>query len=103
MYLIIGLFWSIFKWRKYAKSQILYLREKLHYSKATIADMLALSENKERITTWIVYWPFNALQWIIKDMVMDLIHGIINKMSWAYESITKSLLKDIKDEPTEQH
>lgn len=91
-YFAAGTLWSMLKW-------IFWLREiKRALEKAGSSKLMAeyyeLSYNKERVTHWIIYWPFSALWTLINDPVRKLANAIADQFAGTYNSISKKILGD---------
>ncbi len=52
------------------------------------ADTLHWYNNKERITTWIIFWPWSALSYIFHDLFRDFINKVMDYMGGMYQAVT---------------
>lgn len=51
--------------------------------------------NKMRILTWIAYWPWSAIWYVFRDLVMDIANWIWKHLLTVYKSIAESAFKDV--------
>lgn len=84
-YIIIGLFWSFFKYFKMAK------KYKLNgYS----ADNFKSHVTPYDISCWVMYWPFSITSYIIGDIFVDFINFITKQFKGVYNRILLYVFKD---------
>lgn len=92
IWLIIGLGWSFFKWFKFARKQ--YIGYQKHKNGTDKSNWIPkVSDNKERITTWIVFWPFSVIRYAIGNLLRDFFNGIIKIFTGWYDRIAISQFK----------
>lgn len=90
IYLLIGIFWSIIKY-KIETDKII---EEYHGVR-TAKELLATIKSRLsviKISFWIIFFPVS----VVKFATEDLIHYIVLKLSSVYELIAKYLLRNIK-------
>jgi len=108
IYLIIGVFWSIFKWNRLTKKIIdeskdqyeryesireeqtleEYLKEKVEYEKSF-----------NRFSYWISSWPISAFVYFFGEMFSDFFKKIVKYLSKFYTKIgERNIAKAIKKE-----
>lgn len=97
VYIIIGLAWSIFKWRNFVKKKKEeYIIRCDRYNRSYDADSLrsdiAAAKNHDVIGFWIIAWPFSVIAYLIGDFVADLIKKLVNNMGRVYDNITDSIV-----------
>jgi hypothetical protein len=105
LYLSIGAFWSVLKWQlrlstPEAKAK---LREaKNHYittmkpgddpdgwlNSYALPGYLKPQSNKDRITSWIVLWPFSLLLYFTGEFVTQVIGRIYEQLTGIYNRMT---------------
>lgn len=117
-YLLLGLGWSFFKWWQFAKKMHRRYTDLLNQAKATKdndlknypdkgdeikrkfksrSDELYLlykpvaKQNKEQISSWIIFWPFSVLRYIIGRALVDALNWIVDQFGGVYNRITNSL------------
>lgn len=81
LYVAVGIGWSIAKWW-------LYIKEK----RVKRGDMWASSDfnpayNKDRIMTWLMYWPFSLVWTILDQPIVRFYKWVYRKVSGVYEYI----------------
>lgn len=102
-YLAIGIVWSIFrldrlakKWRRaWDESSEAYDRRRLFNERPSVKN------NKEKIVTWMAFWPLSALWWALADLVVDLMNTIYEMMSATFTKVIERHMVDVQD-PTPQ-
>jgi hypothetical protein len=55
------------------------------------------SENKERITTWIIYWPLSMLWSLIRDFIHRMIQRLVKSLQKWYDGITKRAFRGVTE------
>lgn len=102
IYVAIGIFWSFFKWGQFAKRSFKKYQEDLAYhmkhspsSTPPIQEDYRpyASKNKAQLTSWILWWPFSILRYILGNLVRDFFNLLITKLGGAYDRITLSFFK----------
>ena len=94
---VIGIIWSLFRWTRYVRYRYKkFLKDKEDYP-STVKDSNSykpkVSTNKQRLSTWIVYWPFSAVNYVSGLMLYDLTTYIVSKMTVVYNKITDNQFK----------
>ena len=80
------------KWTKIIRGSSSYEPSNMTYSDQESAKRFALgllkaSDNKRRITRWIIWWPWSALWTIINDPIRRIANEIYILLSKTYEGI----------------
>jgi len=57
-----------------------------------------LAENKMRIYTWIMYWPFSFVYYVTHNMVREIIDYCFGRLRKMYLELIRAALKNIQDE-----
>ena len=99
VYLVLGLAWSVWKWRAEAKKIKDYYRDynKNHggeYTKEYVIDRINDNKNYDTIGFWVIVWPLSSIGYFINDFIIDTINSIIRRMYNVYDRITASVMKD---------
>lgn len=97
IWLVIGLAWSFFKWFKFVRKKYKKFKES-YPAKVDVEDVKyryipKVSDNKEQITTWIVFWPFSVIRYALESLLKDFFNGIIKMFTGWYDRITISQFK----------
>lgn len=53
-----------------------------------------VAKNKERISVWIVYWPFSMVWSFLKDFVRRFVEHLVLKCKKLYQTITNRAYRD---------
>ena len=117
LYFILGFAWSFIKWWLFVKESA----EKCHVEmekffkghegelKNKREDDLKMNwersfghtkkpefaYHKNKITMWIIYWPFSFVWSFINDFVKRVINQLIEKVKFLYQKITDKSFKDL--------
>ena len=107
-YFAIGILWSIFKFSKEYKLAIQKMRENFDkYNKGkNWRDYLdencpKVSKYKTSICSWIAYWPFSIVGYLLVDLVTELVQNIYNLCSKVYENIADKIKTHYKNKYTD--
>jgi hypothetical protein len=107
-WILIGLVWSFFKWYIYLKDnkkvqEEAYALRALRFipsNKGVVEEreplvykIPAASDNKERITTWMIYWPFSILGFVLSNPIVRFYRWLYNTFSGVFDKITASVYK----------
>ena len=95
IYIAAGLVWSMKEWYSYVKAKVSRFGQSNYYSDKTEDEFkeymeleLRLEDYWVTITTWIVYFPFFMLAWVLTDPIKK----IAEQFSVVYNKITSSLI-----------
>jgi hypothetical protein len=90
LYFIIGLGWSFGKW------YFFLLKEKDQYKYRVSGTKIPnASDNKNRIMTWMCYWPFSGLWTLIDEPIKKGFNHIFNKFKSRYDKMAESMFSDV--------
>ena len=56
-------------------------------------DRPQISDNKDRIATWVTYWPISVIWSLLDDFIKHLMQQLVMSLRKAYEAITNSAFK----------
>ena len=68
------------------------------WDKYVQGNLPSASANKERITCWIVYWPFSVAAYLLLDLLQDIGEWIYAKLSGFYQSMVDRVAATLKDD-----
>ena len=98
VYFLSGVVWSFFKWGFYLRR----IREQLIKDKSKFPNSFAfnrleytVSNNKERILHWMIYWPLSGIWTLINDPVNKIFEFFLSKISKIYDKMSAHTLKDL--------
>ena len=116
--LAIGALWSMWKWRRHVKSEDVQAelekgmqrfvaeegRKKERFGddfihkpfieSSEFPDAARASYNKERILTWIIFWPFSMIVYFFDDFLRDIALWVYERLAKVYHRITLSALSE---------
>jgi hypothetical protein len=100
-YLAVGLVWSFWRYNVYAKETVKWIKtlqvpDKFSetYRQSHI-DNLAPSKNLDRITAWIIIWPFSLIENLLGDLI-NAIQGLVTRVfKGVYSKIYLSHIKSL--------
>jgi hypothetical protein len=81
-YFVIGVVWSFWRYKLYVglMAKALGARTwKTQADKDRAIDELLPSNNLERITSWIIVWPFSVIENVLGDII-TMIQGLVTKV-----------------------
>ena len=95
-YVVIGVIWSIVRWYFYLQGF------KIHYIRKNGPTKNGISfrgipkgaDNKNRILTWMSYWPFSMFWTIINEPFRKVFRYIYSKIEGIYDKMAKSVFSD---------
>jgi len=96
-YLFLGLLWSLFKWNLLVKKQFKSFIEACNKSAIRPKKesyMPKLSENKEQVTSWILFWPLSGIRIFFGDLIVGIVGKIRDFFQDTYRKISESKFKD---------
>jgi len=54
-----------------------------------------LSQEKKKVTLWVMYWPMSMLWSLLDDFIKKMIRHLIIKFQKVYQYLTDRAFKDI--------
>lgn len=106
-YLIVGIVWSFWRYNGYVKEQVAYIKSMSSKAfsadwRQTQVDNLAPTKNLDRITAWILIWPFSAVENIAGDII-NAVQALVTKVfKGVYHKIYLSHVTGIALTPVEE-
>ncbi len=107
-YILLGGVYSVIKWWRFVRAYVEAAKAELdgrnlssdNY-RSRVIDLKngvpKASRNKDRISTWILYWPLSLVAMLIKDLVLDFASWVRKQFTGVYESITSKAVSDLND------
>lgn len=83
-YILIGLIWSFFRYFKEA-TQLKSKGYNIEQVRSNIQNSL--------IATWIMYWPFGFISYIIGDFFNNIVEYVAKRFKGVYNKILESVFK----------
>lgn len=102
-YVFAGILWSLIKWTLHIRSSTMQslirdglkeynevqrgvpFRESIYFPSGAVA-----MKNRDRISAWIVLWPFSALAYAVGDLLGDALRGLVNMLGGTFDRITEA-------------
>ena len=96
LYIIIGVLWSFWRYKRYAEKEIEEVKARdIHY-KNIVIEKLHPKEMLGTITSWIIVWPFSMIENVIGDII-DAIKLLVTRVFRAiYYKIYESAIAQLK-------
>jgi len=149
-YLVVGIFWSLFKWKRYLNDSVKRLDAHVaskvaaylailkgkpdevirwwtkngngeslsEHKEAWIKELKegrlpdafmgaylassyeyknlpTLSENKDRIASWLMLWPWSMGWYVLHDIIREIGHKIVTSLRKIYEKVIAEAYKDV--------
>ena len=99
VYVISGVAWSFVKWYIFLKGIAKLIHKyglngyhnDYHYLKIP-----EFKENKERIISWITYWPFSIFWTLTHTFFFEIYNWITNTLEKTYQRTIDTIFEDIK-------
>lgn len=88
-YILVGVMWSIFKWKKYCVNYYSGDRPE-YFSNGLYIRKLYASSNKARITGWMIWWPTSLVWWLIHDPITRFYNFLYDSLIAVFDSIAES-------------
>lgn len=91
-YLIVGVIWSMAKWAIYCLDQrTIALDPRVRHDVAPPVPR----NNKDRIVTWMSYWPLNMVWTFFDDVVAKAFSMAFERFEGSYEKISQRMFKNV--------
>jgi len=95
-YLVAGVVWAIVKW------YFFLLNKKEYYKRSNIpfhrVSIPKASNNKSRIISWMMYWPFSGLWTLINEPIKKAFQLIYRNIEGFFDRMSEKIFaKDIQD------
>ncbi|MBU1179759.1 hypothetical protein KJ885_02345 [Patescibacteria group bacterium] len=126
-YVVVGVLWSFGKWwffvrnkrDEYEECKARFLRDKGIENTSVVPDNLKKEwsqqfgryatrdyyggkpkarENKARILTWMIYWPWSMFWTLINDPIKRFFKFIYERLQKVYQKIADSVYKGVEDD-----
>lgn len=100
-YLVVGTGYSVIKWTLYVYNKVAEFKEYGGNATSSIWTRYKpyVSENKERILGWMVFWPFSAAWTLINDPIRKSFNFIYNHISNFLQSISDRAFANLEPQP----
>lgn len=99
-YIGLGLIWAFIKWYFFLHKRVNRALENSKYETVyeyTTVKIPTAGENKWRIMSWMMYWPFSAIWTAIDQPIKNAFNYIFIKFEGLFNAISKYMYKDVLD------
>ena len=97
-YLGLGVVWAFVKWYFFLHKRVNRALEKSKHETVyeyTTVSVPTAGENKWRIMSWMMYWPFSALWTVIDQPIKNAFNYIFIKFEGVFNKISNHMYKDV--------
>lgn len=94
-YLSLGVIWAFVKWYFYLHKRVAKEMKNTTITEYSKVIIPTAGENKWRIISWMIYWPFSAVWTVINQPIKNAFNYIFIKLEGVFNSISKSMYKDV--------
>lgn len=102
IYLLAGIFWSLFRWWRYAEEKVKVFNSQ--HSDSTRKDYIGYlksdlnpTNHKATITSWIVYWPWNLAWKVIGNILTEIPLRLFDIAKGIYEGVSAKALEKVNN------
>lgn len=93
-YVILGAFYSIWRYRRYVQVMLRNATSTRDFEAA--AERAHPSNNKGKMTAWVIIWPISAAEYAIRDII-DLVELLVSTyLREAYQRIYDSIVSEAR-------
>lgn len=93
-YVLIGLIWSMIKWRFFVSSDMKYRK---NFGLKIEIENYSIEKNKVRIRFWMIYWVNSMLSQLLHKFLFKAFETILNITKKYYENVVNSLYNKINN------
>ena len=86
-YLVVGITWSLFKYKKRAEEIALEYKDK-NNTKEYILERIRYNIRNHDIAFWIIYFPISMIKFLLEDFVDYL----IDQLGFVYKRIARAVV-----------
>lgn len=97
LYLVIGILWSIWRYKRHADKIVEKYKNESDYNKKDALRYLRPSEMLSKITSWILVWPFSMLENVIGDLIKFVETLVLKVFKNVYNRIYDAAVKRLID------
>jgi len=100
VYFVIGVLWSFIRYRAFVRERVEHIKSAVPEKyKRDRALALAPSNNLDRITGWIIIWPFSFVEHILGDIITAIKALVTRVFKGVYHRIYTKLTAGLLDLP----
>lgn len=98
-YIVAGVVWAFAKWFFFLlnKKELIKDRNWNHYGHTDIDDYIPKAKNnKSRIMSWMMYWPFSGIWTLINDPVKKAFQVVYSNIESYFDGLSQRIFADEK-------
>lgn len=95
LYLLVGVVWAFFKWYFYLHKRIRKEEKEMNRWENHVIKIPTAADNKFRIMSWMIYWPFSLIWTAIDQPVRNTFNYLFNRFEIWFDKMSKSMFKDV--------
>lgn len=95
-YIVIGLFWSFWRYKRHAEKVVELNRKESSYEKERALARLHPKAMLGTITAWILIWPFSMVENIVGDIITAIQLLVTKFFRGVYHKVYDSAVSSLK-------
>jgi hypothetical protein len=100
VYILIGVGYSFARWTVYCNKWARMYERLDDYSKTyKWKEKPQAANSKARLTTWMMFWPWNALWWFLSDFLTEVYDMLYRQFVGIYDGIANRAFAHLKPPP----
>jgi len=101
-YIMCGVGWSLIKWKWYCRDWYNDLNRRYRVSDVAYVPDVQASNNKGRITGWMLWWPTSFTWFILHDPITKFYNFLYRNLTTMFDSISLGQKEKILKEKTKK-
>ena len=102
VYIVIGVLWSFIRYRAYVVETVEYIKSVPDKYKRDRVEALAPGNNLDRISRWVIIWPFSFVEHVLGDIIEGIKSLITRVFKGVYHRIYTKLTAGLLDLPEDK-
>ena len=100
-YILVGIGYSLLRWNSFcAKWRREYDAEPGGFTRSTMwSNRPDAATSKNRITAWMMFWPWSAFWWLLSDVITEIFEWIYVRFAAVYSRIAARHLDGLAPPP----
>jgi len=100
-FIVVGVVWSFIKWFSFLVRVREVMKERgdfnfpVEYRGLPLDKKPLASENKKRITAWMIFWPFSLVGTLLNDPIRRIFNLIFNSLKNQYQRLSDRVFRDV--------
>ena len=93
LYLLVGTIWSFIKWYFFLLRVKKEIDSNNYYNKSKPEAV----DHRDRISSWIIYWPMSLLYNVITDPISKAVSFIFEKVKGSYDNMANKIFDEVEN------